>query len=323
MNFIEASHDALEYALASDPSVFLLGEDIHDPIGGVTKMTKGLSTKYGLERVRPTPIAEQAIVGAAVGAALAGMRPVGEIMLMDFFAVCLDQVTNHAAKLRYMTGGRTNVPITLRTMVGGGNGTGAQHSQSLEAWLAHTPGMKVVCASNPLDAKGLLLSSIFDDDPCVVMEMSRVIFHRQKNEVPLGDYRVPLGKARIARPGSDVTIVSWGRVLNESLLAADALAEDGVSAEVIDLRTLVPLDITTVLESAAKTRRVVVAHAAVEFGGFGAEIASQVNEELFGELLAPVRRVGAPFAPTPGGPLEAHYVPDAKRAAETVRELTA
>jgi acetoin:2,6-dichlorophenolindophenol oxidoreductase subunit beta len=319
MNFLQASFDAFDVALSSDPSVFLFGEDIVDPVGGVTKMTKGLSTKFGLDRVRTTPISEQAMIGAAIGAGLAGMRPVVEIMLMDFLGVCLDQVTNHAAKLRYMTGGRTNVPITIRTMVGGGSGNGAQHSQSLESWLTNVPGLKVVCASNPADGKGLLLSSIFDDDPCVVMEMSRVIFHKQKVDVPLGDYRVPIGKATVCRAGSDITIVTWGRVVNDALLAAEELAADGVDAEIIDLRTLVPMDLETVLTSVAKTRRVVVAHAAVQFGGYGAEIASQITEHLFGDLAAPVRRLGAPYAPTPAGPLEADYVPTKDKILAAVR----
>ncbi len=320
MNFLQACGDAFDFALSSDPSVFLLGEDIADPVGGVTKLTKGLSSKFGLDRVRPTPISEQAMMGAAIGSALAGMRPVLEIMLMDFLGVCLDQLTNHAAKLRYMTGGRTNVPITVRTMVGGGSGNGAQHSQSLESWLTNVPGLKVVCASNPLDAKGLLLSSIFDDDPCVVMEMSRVIFHKQKMDVPVGDYRVPIGQARIAREGADVTIISWGRVVNEALPAAEELAREGIDAEVIDLRTLVPLDLPTILDSVSKTRRAVVAHAAVQFGGYGAEIASQITEHLFGELSGPVLRLGAPYAPTPAGPLEADYVPTTAKIVAAVRK---
>jgi pyruvate/2-oxoglutarate/acetoin dehydrogenase E1 component len=218
-----------------------------------------------------------------------------------------------------MTGGRTNVPITIRTMVGGGSGNGAQHSQSLESWLVNVPGLKVVCPSNPLDGKGLLLSSIFDDDPCVVMEMSRVIFHKQKMDVPLGDYRVPIGQASVQRSGADISIISWGRVVNEALTAADELAAEGIAAEVIDLRTLVPLDIATIAESVAKTGRAVIAHAAVQFGGFGGEIASQLTERLFSELKAPVVRLGAPYAPTPAGPLEADYVPTASRIAATVR----
>ncbi|MEU1957292.1 alpha-ketoacid dehydrogenase subunit beta [Nocardia rhamnosiphila] len=319
MNFLQACSDAFDVALSSDPSVFLLGEDIADPVGGVTKLTKGLSTKFGLDRVRPTPISEQAIIGAAIGAGLAGMRPVAEIMLMDFLGVCLDQLTNHAAKLRYMTGGRTNVPITIRTMVGGGSGNGAQHSQSLESWLTNVPGLKVVCPSNPIDGKGLLLSSIFDDDPCVVMEMSRVIFHKQKMDVPLGDYRVPIGKAKVRRSGADATIITWGRTVNDALLASEDLAAQGIEVEIIDLRTLVPLDLETILTSVAKTKRVVVAHAAVQFGGYGAEIASQITERLFGELAGPVVRLGAPYAPTPAGPLEAEYVPTSEKITAAVR----
>lgn len=324
MNFQQACWDGFDYALGADPAVMLLGEDIADPSGGVFKMTKGLSTKFGTDRVRNTPIAEQAIVGAAIGAGLAGLRPVAEIMLMDFFGVAMDQIANHAAKLRYMSGGRTHVPITLRTVVGAGRGNmGSQHSQSLESWLVHVPGLKVVCASNPADAKGLLLSSIFDDDPCVVMEMSRVMFDPQKHHVPEGDYRVRLGSARIARPGTHLSIITYGRAVLDSLEAATALAEEGIDVEVVDLRSLVPLDITTVLDSVAKTGNAIVAHAAVTFGGFGAEIAGQIHEHLHGQLRKPVRRIGAPYAPTPCGPLEAHYAPDAARIAETARDLLA
>ncbi|WP_230989921.1 alpha-ketoacid dehydrogenase subunit beta [Rhodococcus oxybenzonivorans] len=324
MNFQQACLDAFDYALSTDPSVFMLGEDIADPAGGVFKMTKGLSTKFGTERVRATPIAEQALIGTAIGAGLAGMRPIVEIMLMDFFGVAMDQIANHAAKLRYMSGGRTAVPITIRTVVGAGRGNmGAQHSQSLEAWLANVPGLKVVCASNPLDAKGLLLSSIYDEDPCVVMEMSRVVFDPQKRDVPVGDYRVPLGRASIARPGADLSIITYGRAVLDALEAAEALAAEGVDVEVVDLRSLVPLDISTVLQSVAKTKRAIVAHAAVQFGGFGAEVSSQIHEELLGELHKPVRRLGAPYAPTPGGPLEAQYVPDAARMIQAARDLLA
>jgi pyruvate dehydrogenase E1 component beta subunit len=321
MNFMEASHDAFDVALSSDPTVFMLGEDIMDPIGGVTKITKGLSTKYGLDRIRPTPISEQAIIGAAIGAALAGMRPIAEIMLMDFLGVCLDQIANHAAKLRYMTGGRTNVPMTIRTLVGGGNRNGAQHSQSLEMWLAHVPGLKVVCASTPTDAKGLMLSSIFDDDPVVVMEVGRIIFNKAREDVSLGDFRIPLGKAKVSRTGSDVTLVGWGRTALDALACAEELAGKGISVEVVDLRTIVPVDMPTVLESVARTRRLAIAHAAVEFGGFGAEIASQVHKEMFGQLAAPVLRMGAPYAPTPTGPLEAAYIPGVERMVREVRQL--
>jgi pyruvate/2-oxoglutarate/acetoin dehydrogenase E1 component len=298
MTMSDACNDALDLAMTKDPSVLLLGEDIADPIGGVMRTTKNLSTKYGLDRVRDTPIAEQAIVGAAIGAALGGMRPVGEIMLMDFFAVCMDQVANHAAKLRYMSGGRTHVPITLRTAVGGGRQFAAQHSQSLEAWMMHTPGIKVAVPSTPYDAKGLLTSCIFDDDPCIHME-SMVLLFSQKQEVPIAEYSIPLGVADIKRPGSDVSIVTYGRMVPEVLLAAEQLAGRGVDAEVVDLRSLVPLDIDAVLASASKTHRLLVVHAATQFCGPGAEIAATVSRELFGTLEAPVDRLGAKYAPTP------------------------
>jgi pyruvate/2-oxoglutarate/acetoin dehydrogenase E1 component len=320
LGFVAALNDALDVALGLDPEVVLIGEDIADPIGGVAKVTNGLSTKYGADRVRATPISEQAIVGAAIGAGLAGMRPVAEIMLMDFLAVCMDQVANHAAKLRYMTGGRTNVPITLRSMVGGG-ALGAQHSQSLEAWLMTTPGIKVVCPSGPLDAKGLLLTCIFDDDPCFFLESARLMRGGEPVEVPRGDFRVPLGRAEVKRAGDDVTVISWGRLVPEALAAADTLAERGISAEVVDLRSLVPLDLPTVLRSVAKTRRAVVVQTGIQFAGPSAEIASLITEELFGDLAAPVRRLGAPFVPFPAGPIGAGVVPTASHIVDAVAEL--
>jgi pyruvate/2-oxoglutarate/acetoin dehydrogenase E1 component len=320
LGFVAALNDALDVALGLDPEVVLIGEDIADPIGGVAKVTNGLSTKYGTDRVRATPISEQAIVGAAIGAGLAGMRPVAEIMLMDFLAVCMDQVANHAAKLRYMTGGRTNVPITLRSMVGGG-ALGAQHSQSLEAWLMTTPGIKVVCPSGPLDAKGLLLSCIFDDDPCFFLESARLMRGGEPADVPRGDFRIPLGRAELKRAGDDVTVISWGRLVPEALAAADTLAERGISAEVVDLRSLVPLDLPTVLRSVSKTRRAVVVQAGVQFAGPSAEIASLITEELFGDLAAPVRRLGAPFVPFPAGPIGAGVVPTAPHIVDAVAEL--
>ncbi len=313
-----AINQALDLALADDPEVFLLGEDIEDPIGGVMKGTTGLSTKYGRQRVRNTPISEQAIVGAAVGASLVGMRPVAEVMLMDFFAVAMDQVANHAAKLRYMSGGRTNVPITIRTSVGGGRQFGAQHSQSLEAWLMHVPGLKVAVPSTPRDAKGLLTACIADDDPCIFMETMSLLFAR--GPVPEERFEVPLGLADVKRAGDDVTVVTWGWQVGEALAAAELVAGEGIGAEVIDLRTLVPLDRDTVLDSVARTTRLVVVHAATEFAGPGAEIAALVSKELFGRLRAPVDRLGAAYSPVPyAAGLEAAHFPDRARIAERVR----
>jgi acetoin:2,6-dichlorophenolindophenol oxidoreductase subunit beta len=314
----EGINQALDQAMADDPEVFLLGEDIEDPIGGVMKGTKGLSTKYGRDRVRNTPISEQAIVGTAIGASLVGMRPVAEVMLMDFFAVAMDQVANHAAKLRYMSGGRTNVPITIRTSVGGGRQFGAQHSQSLEAWMMHIPGLKVAVPSTPRDAKGLLTACIFDDDPCIFMETMSLLFTR--GPLPSGRFEIPLGRAEVTRAGDDVTVVTWGWQVPEALAAADQLADEGIGAEVIDLRTLVPFDREAVLDSVARTTRLVVVHAATQFAGPGAEIASMVSNELFGRLSAPVERLGARYSPIPyAAGLEAAHFPDRDRIAQRVR----
>jgi len=322
MLMLDAVLDAHTLALTQDKGVFLLGEDIGDPPGGVFATTKGLQTKFGIERVRPTPIAETAIIGAGIGAALVGMRPVAEIMFNDFAGVCLDQIFNHAAKQRYMSGAATHVPLTIRMMVGGGiGGFGAQHSQSLEAWLLHTPGLKVTCPSTPFDAKGLLLSCIFDDDPCVQLESIKLL-RGVRGEVPLADYRIPLGVAKVRREGSDITAISYGWQVQECLTAADELQKEGISLEVIDLRTLLPLDYHRVLESVKKTRRAIVVHAATEFCGFGGEIASTIGEELFSTLKAPVARLGADYAPIAySREIEMNQIPQAKSIAARVREV--
>lgn len=300
ISFTDAYRLALDEALASDPSVLLLGEDIGDKEGGgVFKVTKGLSTKYGEHRVRTTPISEQAIVGAAVGAAIAGMRPVAEIMLMNFITVAMDQIVNHAAKLRFMSGGQTGVPLTIRTRTGAGAGTAGQHSDMLEAWFAHTAGMKVVVPSTPADAKGLLTSCIFDDDPCLFIEdsLTRAI----TGPAPPPDYRVPLGRVHVARSGSDVSVIGYGRPLRDTLAIAERLAQEGIQVEVVDLRTVSPLDTDGILKSVAKTRRAVVVHEAPRSFGVGAEVAARIQEHLYGQLAAPVLRVASrdvtvPFA---------------------------
>jgi 2-oxoisovalerate dehydrogenase E1 component len=324
MLMLEAVRDAQDLALAQDKGVFLLGEDIGDPPGGVFATSKGLQTKYGLARVRPTPIAETAIIGAGIGAALAGMRPVAEIMFNDFAGVCLDQIFNHAAKQRYMSGAATHVPMTIRMMVGGGmGGFGAQHSQSLEAWLLHTPGLKVTFPSNAFDAKGLLLSCIFDEDPCVQLESIKVL-RGVRGEVPLADYRIPLGVAKVRREGTDISAITYGWQVQECLAAAEELAKEGVSVEVLDLRTLVPLDYHRVLESVKKTRRALVVHAATEFCGFGGEIASTIGEELFSTLKAPVGRLGADYAPIAySREIEMNQIPQAQSIATRLREVLA
>ena len=316
-----AINEAMDIAMGLDDKVFLLGEDIAEPSGGVYKVTMGLSTKYGDHRVRKTPISEQAIIGAAIGAAIAGFRPVAEIMIMDFLAVCLDQVTNHAAKIRYMSGGQTTVPMVIRTSAGAGRGFGAQHSELLEAFAVHSPGMKVAVPSTPADAKGLLLTAIFDDDPVLFVEQMMMYWDKTyAGDVPTGDVRVPFGKAAIRREGSDVTLISYGRQMYDCLAAAEALAADGVSCEVIDLRTLVPWDETAVMESVARTSRAVVVHEAVTRCGFGAELSSRIHEELFGQLSAAVQRVGGANTPVPyASNLEADFVPQVSDIVEAVR----
>ena len=320
LTLVGAVNQAMAQSMELDPKVILLGEDVADPAGGVMKASAGLSTRFGTERVRATPIAEQAIVGAAIGASLGGYRPVAEVMLMDFFAVCMDQVANHAAKLRYMSGGRTNVPITIRTAVGGGRQFSAQHSQSLEAWMMHIPGLKIAVPSTPADAKGLLTSCIFDDDPCIHMESMMILF--DTGPVPAGDFRLPLGVADVKRVGTDVTVVTWGWQVKESLAAAEALAGEGTSVEVVDLRTLVPLDRTAILQSAAKTGRMLVVHAATQFAGPGAEIAAMTQKELWGQLAGPVERLGAAYAPIPfAAGLERDLFPNRLTIADTIRKM--
>lgn len=320
-----AINQALDLALTIDPKVFLLGEDIAEPSGGVYKVTRGLSTKHGAHRVRKTPISEQAIVGAAVGAAIAGYRPVAEIMIMDFLAVCLDQVSNHAGKIRYMSGGQTTVPMVIRTSAGAGMGFGAQHSEMLEAWAVHTPGIKVVVPSTPADAKGLLLSAVFDDDPVLFVEPMMLYWSpAYAGPVPPGDVRIPLGSADVKRAGTDITLISYGRQVHDCLAVAATLADEGVSCEVIDLRSLVPLDEATVMASVARTRRAVIVHEAVLTCGFGAELSSRIHEELFGQLLGPVRRVGGASTPVPYAKnLEADFLPQRADIESAVRAALA
>jgi pyruvate dehydrogenase E1 component beta subunit len=314
-----ALNQALDEALAADPTVFLLGEDIVDPMGGVMQVTKGLSAKHGRERVRETPISEQAIIGAATGAAIAGMRPVAEIMIMDFIAVCADQLVNHAAKLRYMSGGRTHVPLTVRCLTTGGFQMGAQHSQSLEAWLAHVPGLKVAVPSTAADAKGLLTACIRDDDPCVLIEPAAL--YGVPGPVPVGDHVVPLGRADIKRPGADVTLISYGKPVLDCLAAAVEL--DGeIDVEVLDLRSIVPLDSEAVLSSVGRTRRAVIVHQAVRRCGFGAEVAALIQEELFGTLEAPVLRVAGKDTPVPyAKELEEFHLPGVADIVDAVRRV--
>jgi pyruvate dehydrogenase E1 component beta subunit len=310
--------EALDEALAEDPRVFLIGEDLADPAGGVGGLTSGLSTKHGMDRVLSTPISEAAIAGAAIGAALDGQLPVAEIMIMDFITIAMDQMINLAAKARFMSANRTPCPVTVRTATFGGTGIGATHSQSLEAWFMHMPGIKVIMPSTPADAKGLLKSAIFDPDPCLFVETTACFGIR--GEVPLGDHRVEIGKADIKRAGTDVTVISHGRAVFDALAAADLLANEGISVEVLDLRTLVPLDTDLILSSVGRTGRAVITHYAIEFAGPGAEVATQINAELFGQLKAPVARVGTRYRPIPSVTnLEAEVYPNAAKIADAVR----
>lgn len=321
INCLQALNQALHDALEDDPKVLVLGEDVGDAEdGGVTGVTKGLSTKFGETRVRTTPISEQAIIGAAIGASLVGYKPVAEIMLMNFTTVAMDMIFNHAAKLRYMSGGQTHVPIVIRTMTGAGFSTGGQHADYMEAWFAHSAGMKVVAPSNAADCYGLLRSAIDDPDPVLFIENMPTYW--TPGDSPQRGYRVPLGKARIAAQGSDVTIVTYSRMANESVAAQQAMADAGVSAEIIDLRTIQPWDQETVLTSVAKTGRCLVVHEAVVPFGVGAEIAAVVSDRLFAELKAPVKRLGAPFTPVPfSKPLETAFLVSPQRIAEAAIAL--
>ena len=318
MNVNAALRAALDEALAADPRVFLLGEDIADPAGGIAGVTAGLSTKHGRDRVLDTPISEAAIVGAAIGAAMDGQLPVAEIMIMDFIGIALDQLVNVAAKARFTSGGRTPCPVTVRTATFGGLGSGATHSQSLEAWFMHVPGLKVIMPSTPADAKGLLTAAIFDPDPCLFIET--LATYGMTGEVPTGNHVVEIGTADIKRPGRDLTVITYGRAVFDALQAAEQLAADGIDVEVLDLRSLVPLDTEAVLESVGRTGRAVVAHYATTFAGPGAELAATISKELFGRLKAPVERVGAAFRPIPALSLDRIVLPNAKRIAAAVRK---
>lgn len=321
ITFAQASNMAMDEALTLDDSVFILGEDVADREGGgVAKVTMGLSTKHGEHRVRSTPISEQAIAGAAVGAAIAGMRPVAEIMLANFLSVAMDQIVNHAAKIRFMSGGQTGVPLTIRSMSGAGMSSGGQHSDMPEAWFAHVPGLKVVTGSTPAEVKGLLLSCIFDDDPCIFLETMPTYW--DKGPAPEPGLRIPLGKANIARSGTDVSVISYGRPVRQILALAEHFAGEGISLEVVDLRTISPIDKSTVLESVAKTGRAVVVHEAIEQFSVGAGISALIAEELHGTLRAPVARVGSRNCPVPfSKPLEEAYMYSDERIEAAIRKV--
>ncbi|MFH2132987.1 MAG: alpha-ketoacid dehydrogenase subunit beta [bacterium] len=316
-----AINNALKLEMERDPNVFLLGIDVGF-YGGVMGVTAGLQKQFGKKRVRDTPISESAIIGAAVGSAAMGLRPVAELMFMDFIGVMLDQLMNQAAKMRYMFGGKASIPMVMRTCYGAGIGAAAQHSQSLEALLMHIPGIKVVMPSTPCDAKGLMISAIRDNNPVVFMEHKVLYF--TDGEVPDESYTIPLGVADVKREGTDVTIVATGQTVSFSLSAADKLAADGISVEVVDPRTISPLDEATILESVKKTNRLIIVHEAVQFGGPGAEIAAMVSEKAFDHLDAPITRIAAPFCPIPFSPkLEREFLPNENKIMDAVKKLMA
>jgi 2-oxoisovalerate dehydrogenase E1 component len=317
---MDAVHHALEVELESDERVFLAGIDIGDG-GNVFGLTRGLRDRFG-DRVRDTPISETAIVGLGVGAAMAGMRPVVEVMYLDFLGVCLDQLLNQAAKLPFMTGGSAEMALTVRTQFGAGRSSGSQHSQSLEALLAHIPGLSVVMPSTPADTYGLLRAAIQDPNPVVFVE-NRLLYG-MKGPQPPADFILPIGRSAVVREGSDITVVSVSRMVHEALAAAEELKGEGISVEVIDLRTVTPLDIEPVLASVHKTSRLLIAHEAVVPFGIGAEIAATVAREGFWDLDAPIQRVGAAATPPPYAPeLERAWLPDRHDIAEAIRSLSA
>jgi pyruvate dehydrogenase E1 component beta subunit len=318
MTFSQATLEAMEEEMSRDPSIYVMGEDIARQ-GGIFGQFKGLPDKFG-DRVKDTPISETAIIGAAVGSALAGMRPVADMHFADFMGVCMDEIFNQMAKVHYMFGGQKTVPVVVRAPDGIINQAAAQHSQCVEAWFAHIPGLKVVIPSNPADAKGLLKSAIRDDNPVIYFEHKGLF--SMKGDVPEGEHLVEIGKARIDREGTDLTIVSWSMMMHHAAKAADKLAAEGISVELIDLRSVSPWDKEAVLKSVAKTGRLCVAQEAVKQGGFAAEVVATVAEEALDCLDAPVVRVGAPFSPIPfARPLEQAYRVTADTIYDAVKKI--
>jgi acetoin:2,6-dichlorophenolindophenol oxidoreductase subunit beta len=316
--FIEILRRALDEELDRDPAVYLLGEDIAE--GGAFGVTNGLAQKYGAPRVRNTPISEAAITGMATGAALCGLKPVLEIMFIDFATLAIDCLVNQSAKYRYMSGGQLSVPMVVRTQAGAAGGAAAQHSQSLEAWFIHVPGLVVVAPSSPVEAYGLLKSAIRLGDPVLFIEHKRL--YTLKEALPTDVDLPQIGKARVARAGTDATLIAYSAMVRNALEAADELARAGIDVEVIDLRTLLPLDMVTIAASVSKTHRVVIAHEAVQNGGVGAEISARIGCDLFDELDAPVRRVACPFAPIPFAPeLEWALLPGTPDIVRAVRGM--
>ncbi|NQT46881.1 MAG: alpha-ketoacid dehydrogenase subunit beta [Candidatus Omnitrophica bacterium] len=319
ISYSEAIREALKEEMLKDESVFLLGEDIGF-YGGAFGVTRGLIDEFGPERVKNTPISENSFVGVAVGAAMVGMRPIVEIMFMDFITLAMDQIVNHAAKLHYLYDGQVRIPLVVRTPAGAGRGYGASHSQSLEAWFMHVPGLKIVSPSTPYDAKGLLKTAIRDNNPVIFIENK--LLYAAKGDVPKKEYTIPLGKADIKKRGKDLTIIAYSRMVHLALEAAEELKGGGVEAEVIDLRSLVPIDMDTVINSVKKTGRVIVVEEDNLTGGVGAEISSLVNEHVFKKLKAPVRRVASADVPIPCAPaLEQAILPSKDKLIKIAKEI--
>ena len=318
MTLVQAVGDALRTAMRSDPNIVILGEDV-GKVGGVFRVTEGLYDEFGPDRVLDTPLAESGIVGTAIGMALYGLRPVAEIQFLDFIYPAYDQIVSELAKFRYRSGGQYACPVVIRAPYGGGIKGGPYHSQSAEAHFAHTPGLKLVVPATPYDAKGLLLAALQDEDPVLFFEPKR-IYRAIREEVPEGEYTVPLGEARVARAGADVTVFAYGAMLHEALAAGEEAEQQGISVEVLDLRTLLPFDKEAILRSVEKTGRAVIVHEAPKTCGFGAEIAATLAEEAIECLAAPVVRVTGFDTPFPYT-LEHHYLPDAERILEAIERV--
>ena len=314
--FLDAIRSGLAEEMRRNSSVYVFGEDV--ALGGPFGVTKDLVEEFGVHRTVNTPISEGTVMGLAIGAATAGLRPVVEVMFIDFITLAMDQLVNHGAKLHYMSGGQLKIPLTVRVQCGISGAMGAHHSQSLEAWLAHVPGLKVVMPSNPADAKGLLKSAIRDDNPVVFIEHRGLYW--SKGQVPAGEHIVPIGRASVVRRGDRVTIVALANMIGPALAAADDLAAENISAEVIDPRSVSPLDVETIAASVKKTGRLIVVHEAVEQGAVGAEIVARIQQAAFYYLDSPILRVAAPFAPVPAGPsLEKEFLPAKERIVEAAR----
>lgn len=318
LSFSQALGEAMKIRMREDPTVVTFGEDVAI-MGGSYAVTEGFLEEFGPERVRDTPISESAFIGCAVGAAATGLRPIAEIMFDDFLTVCMDQLVNQAAKMRYMFGGKSSVPMVVRMAAGAGGSGAAQHSQSLEAWFTHVPGLKVVYPSTPQDALGLMLSAIDDDNPVLFFEHK--MLYARKGEITNYD-PIPLGKGRIAREGSDVSIITYGKMVEDAEEAAEILAKDGIQAEVIDLRTLFPLDKELIAQTVSKTHRAIVLSEENRRGGYAGEISAMISEELFDELDAPVARIGALNTPAPYAPQqERYYLPNAADIVKAAKNM--